>query len=71
MRDVSRCRPTRKDNPSERFEEEFDGVFVGAGNWGFGQRAAPRRNGGGPAFGSWDIADHTVEIEKYGSLENR
>jgi hypothetical protein len=63
---VSRYRVTRTENPSERFEDDFDDVFVSKGQWVFARKGASGPVGAGPTFGDWSVHAYTVEIEEHG-----
>jgi hypothetical protein len=60
-------RVTRKDNPSERFEEDFDDVFAAGGFWAFGRASAGAAPvGAGDVVGNWATSAWIVEIQEHG-----
>jgi hypothetical protein len=65
---VPRYRVTSKNNPSERFEDDFDDVLVVRGMWIFARSQSAEAAGAGQSFGNWAVADHTVEIEEHGGV---
>jgi hypothetical protein len=63
---VTSYRVTRKDNPSERFEDDFDDVLVSGGEWIFTRNHSVAGTGAGQSFGGWSVGEHIVEIEEHG-----
>jgi hypothetical protein len=63
---VTPYRVTRKDNPSERFEDDFDDVFISGGMWVFARNKSAAAVGAGQTFGSWSVDGHTVDIQEHG-----
>jgi hypothetical protein len=63
---VTSYRVTRKDNPSARFEDDFDDVLVSGGEWVFTRNHSAAATGAGQSFGGWSVDEHTVEIEEHG-----
>lgn len=60
-------RVTRKANPSERFDVEFDDVFVAGGLWAFGRSTdVDAAAGARDVVGSWPTTDWTVEVQEHG-----
>jgi hypothetical protein len=63
---MPRYRVISKDNPSERFEDEFDDVLVSDRMWVFARNRSADAAGAGQSFGSWSVDEFTVEIEEHG-----
>jgi hypothetical protein len=63
---LSLYRVTRKDNPSDRFEDDFDEVFISDGMWMFARNRSAPAEGAAQTFGRWSVDAHTAEIEEHG-----
>jgi hypothetical protein len=63
---MTRYRVTRKDNPSDRFEDDADDVLISDGDWMLVRNATADTPGAPQTLGAWAVHDHVVEAEQHG-----